>query len=153
MRYDEVLAALMRDEADAGVIIHELRFTYRERGLHLVEDLGERFESATSLPVPLGGVFVRRDVTPALAVNVERWVGESLAIARANPAASRSFVQRHAQELDEGVTSAHIDLYVNEFSTGYGEEGERAITSLLQLAERSGHAPASTTPIFVPERA
>ena len=149
VRYDDVVRALLREEASAGVVIHELRFTYGQRGLSRVEDLGERFEKTTDLPVPLGGVFVRRDVPARLARNVERWVGQSLAAARANPSASRDFVRRHAQELDEGVTAAHIGLYVNEFSAGYGEQGEDAISRLLLLAARAGRAPGSTRPVFV----
>jgi 1,4-dihydroxy-6-naphthoate synthase len=150
VRYDEVLPALLRGDADAGVVIHELRFTYRERGLHLVEDLGERFEKTTGAPVPLGGVFVRRDVPAGVARSVERWVGESLAHARANPSASRDFVRAHAQEQREGVTAAHIGLYVNEFSAGYGREGEDAIGRLMILAEKTGRAPPSSRPVFVP---
>jgi 1,4-dihydroxy-6-naphthoate synthase len=149
VRYDQVLPALLRGDAEAGVVIHELRFTYRERGLHLVEDLGERFEAMTDRPVPLGGVFVRRDVPARLARDVERWVGESLAFARAKPSASRDFVRSHAQELDDGVTSAHIGLYVNEFSAGYGREGEEAISRLLALAKAAGRAPATSLPLFV----
>lgn len=152
VRYDEVLPALLRGDAEAGVVIHELRFTYRERGLSFVEDLGLRFEGTTGRPVPLGGVFVRRDVDPALARDVERWVGESLAHARANPSASREFVRRHAQEQGDGVTAAHIGLYVNEFSAGYGAEGEDAIRRLLLLAEKAGRAPPSKLPPFVPPR-
>jgi 1,4-dihydroxy-6-naphthoate synthase len=149
LRYDRILVALERGEADAGVLIHEQRFTYREHGLHLVEDLGLRFESTTRLPVPLGGVFVRRDVPREVAGQVEQWVGESLAAARADPAASRDFVRAHARELSEGVTEAHIALYVNEFSAGYGKEGERAIARLLLLAEKTGRAPESPLPVFV----
>ena len=149
MRYDEILPALLREEADAGVVIHELRFTYRERGLHLVEDLGERFEGTTGAPIPLGGVFARRDLPPPLASDVERWVGESLAAARRDPSASREFVRRHAQELDEGVTAAHIALYVNDFSADIGDEGADALRRLLLLAERTGRAPHSAEPMFV----
>ena len=149
MRYDEILPALLREEADAGVVIHELRFTYRERGLHLVEDLGERFEGTTGAPIPLGGVFARRDLPPRLASDVERWVGESLAAARRDPSASREFVRRHAQELDEGVTAAHIALYVNDFSADIGDEGADALRRLLLLAERTGRAPHSAEPMFV----
>jgi len=148
-RYDEILAALLRGDADAGVVIHELRFTYERRGLSLVEDLGARFEATTGKPVPLGGVFVRRDVPAKTAKDVERLVGASLEFARKNPAASRDFVREHAQEMDEGVTSAHIGLYVNEFSAGYGEEGEDAIARLLFLAEKTGRAPSSRLPTFV----
>jgi 1,4-dihydroxy-6-naphthoate synthase len=149
MRYDQILPALLRGDAEAGVVIHELRFTYRERGLHLVEDLGERFEGTTGAPVPLGGVFVRRDVPPGVAADVERWVGESLAAARRDPSASREFVRRHAQELDEGVTAAHIGLYVNEFSADIGDEGADAVRRLLILAEKADRAPASAQPLFV----
>ncbi len=149
VRYDEVLPALLRGDADAGVVIHELRFTYERHGLRLVEDLGARFEATTGTPVPLGGVFVRRDVAARTAKDVERWVGESLAYARAHPAASREFVRGHAQETDEAVTAAHIGLYVNEFSAGYGPEGEDAIARLLLLAEKAGRAPASRLPTFV----
>lgn len=149
LRYDLHLPALGRGEADAAVVIHELRFTFRERGLHQVEDLGIRWERTTRLPLPLGGFFVRRDVEPALARNVERWIGESLAFAREHPEASREFVRSHAQELSEGVTSRHIGLYVNEFSAALGPEGEKAVERLLLLAERTGAAAASRKPVFV----
>ena len=149
LRYDEAVHALERGEADAAVIIHELRFTYAERGLHRVEDLGERFEDETGLPVALGGIFVRRDVDPGLALDLERWIAESLAIARRDPALSRDYVRAHAQELEDGVTSAHIGLYVNEFSAGYGLEGEAAIAGLVERAAAAGAAPASNLPLFV----
>lgn len=149
VRYDEIVPALLRDDAPAGVVIHEVRFTYRERGLHLVEDLGARFEGTTGRPLPLGGVFARRDLPASLGPQLERWVGESLALAREDPAASREFVRTHAQEVDEGVTSAHIALYVNEFSARYGPEGEDAIGRLLLLAEKTARAPASRLPVFV----
>jgi 1,4-dihydroxy-6-naphthoate synthase len=151
VRYDRLLDAVLREEADAAVIIHELRFTYRDRGLHRVEDLGERWEAVTNLPCPLGGIFVRRDVEPDLARSVERWIGESVAYARAHPEASRDFVRAHAQELADGVTRAHIDTYVNEFSSGYGVQGEKAIRRLLRLAETSGVAPTSKKGVFVGE--
>ncbi len=86
--YDEAEAALLRDEADAAVIIHELRFTYAAKGLHRVEDLGQRFEDETGPPVALGGIFVRRDIKPALALDIERWIGQSLAHARREPKVS-----------------------------------------------------------------
>lgn len=148
-RYDAILPALLHEEAEAGVVIHELRFTYRERGLHLVEDLGERFEGTTGAPIPLGGVFARRDLAPSLAADVERWVGESLAAARRDPSASREYVRRHAQELDDGVTAAHIALYVNEYSADLGDEGADAVRRLLLLAEKAGRAPACAKPLFV----
>lgn len=152
LRYDLLPDALATGRCDAAVIIHELRFTYRERGFHRVEDLGERWEGMTRVPIPLGGVFVRRDLEASLAVAIERWIGESLAYASANPAASRDFVRRHAQELADGVTEAHIALYVNEFSSGCGAEGEKAIRRLLKAAESAGLAARPKTKgVFVDE--
>ena len=152
VRYDRLLDALLAEQADAAVIIHELRFTYRERGLYAVEDLGARWEEMTRLPCPLGGIFVRRDVDSALALQIERWTGESVKYARAHPEASRDFVREHAQEMDDSVTRQHIDLYVNEFSAGYGKEGEDAIRRLLLLAEKTGAAPRSRKGLFVGEK-
>jgi 1,4-dihydroxy-6-naphthoate synthase len=149
VRYYEAPRALDRGDADAAVIIHELRFTYAERGFHRVEDLGQRFEDETGLPVALGGIFVRRDVDPDLALRLEAWIGASLDVARRDPALSRDYVRAHAQELQDGVTSAHIDLYVNAFSAGYGEEGEAAIRGLVERAVEAGAAPASPVPLFV----
>lgn len=151
-RYDRLADAVVREEADAAVVIHETRFTYRERGLHAVEDLGARWETLMRLPCPLGGMFVRRDLGARLAADVERWIGESLGRARARPEASREFVRRHAQELADGVTAAHIGLYVNEFSEDCGKEGATAIRRLLRLAETTGAAPRSKRGVFVGER-
>ena len=134
-RYDELPQLLADGEADAAVIIHELRFTYAERGFHLVEDLGVRFDTEHGLPVPLGGVFVRRDVDPDLARALEGWVADSLRAARADPSRCAEFVRANAQEIEDDVTAAHIDLYVNEHSLGYGDEGERAIRALVGAGE------------------
>ena len=131
------------------MIIHELRFTYAEHGFHAVEDLGQRYENETGLPVPLGGVFARRDLGVGLGRAVEGWIAESLSYAEADPAACAVYVRDHAQELDDEVTAAHIGLYVNEFSSGYGDEGERAIVRLLDVAVESGVSEASAAPIFV----
>lgn len=148
-RYDRMLDIVLAERADAAVVIHEVRFTYRERGLHAVEDLGARWEKVTRLPCPLGGIFVRRDLGDALSADVERWIGASLAHARTNPQASREFVRRHAQELAEGVTRAHIGLYVNEFTAALGREGESAVRRLLRLAETTGAAPRVKSSLFV----
>jgi 1,4-dihydroxy-6-naphthoate synthase len=150
-RYDRLVDAVLAERVDAGVVIHELRFTYRERGLHAVEDLGERWERLTRLPCPLGGIFVRRDVPAEVAGRVEGWIAASLAHARAHPEASRAFVRRHAQELADGVTRAHIDLYVNEFTAGLGREGEEAVRRLIRLAETTRAAPRSKRKLFVGE--
>ena len=108
----------------------------------------------TGAPIPLGGVFVRRDVPAVLARKIEGWVGASLAYARAHPRASREFVRHHAQEMDEGVTSQHIGLYVNEFTAGLGAEGEDAVRRLLAAsaavgASANGSANGSANALFV----
>jgi 1,4-dihydroxy-6-naphthoate synthase len=148
-RYDGLLRALQQGDADVALIIHELRFTYEQHGLHRIEDLGARFEATTGLPVPLGGIFVRRDVDAELALNLERWIAESLDHARQHPEACRDYVRAHAQEIAQDVTAAHIDLYVNEFSSGYGEEGERAIEELIRRAAAVGVGAEPTKPLFV----
>jgi 1,4-dihydroxy-6-naphthoate synthase len=151
-RYDRLPELVATEQADAAVIIHELRFTYRAHGLHLVEDLGARWEKLTRLPCPLGGFFVRRDLDAALARRIEGWIGDSLAKARSDPDRSADFVRRHAQELDDAVTRAHIDLYVNDATADLGEEGAEAVRRLLFLAERAGAAPRSRRGTFVGDR-
>ncbi|MCE9638405.1 MAG: 1,4-dihydroxy-6-naphthoate synthase [Planctomycetes bacterium] len=148
-RYDRLLDLVLREEADAAVIIHELRFTYAQRGLHAIEDLGSRWETMTKLPCPLGGIFIRRDVEPALAKRIETWIGASLAYARAHPEASREFIRANAQEIETGTTQRHIDLYVNEFSAALGKQGEEAIRRLMLIAEKTGAAPKSRKETFV----
>ena len=137
MRYDEVPRALERGDVDVAVIIHELRFSYAERGFELVEDLGVRWEAETGLPVPLGGIFVRRDHLPR-AGEIENWLRSSFDLARRDPDASRAFVRRHAQEMADAVIDAHVATYVTDETRAYTEEGERAIVELLRRAGASG---------------
>lgn len=148
-RYDELLPALLAGEMDVALVIHELRFTYAEHGLHAIEDLGARFERETGRPVPLGGIFVRRDVPLELARQVEWWIAESLDLARTQPDDTREFVRHHAQELSDEVTDAHIGLYVNDQSSGYGTEGREAIRYLLDLATASHAVPPCDLPVFL----
>lgn len=147
-RYDEVPRALARGEVDAGVVIHELRFEYERLGFHLVEDLGERWERETGLPVPLGGIFVRRDLTDPAPRTIERWVRKSLEVARRDPTRSATYVRAHSQSMDPVTLSRHIETFVNEHSLDYGEEGERAITTLIERAVAAGAAPAGAWPLF-----
>ena len=137
LRYDRVLDAVAAGEADAGLIIHESRFAYAERGLVRVADLGEWWEARTGLPTPLAGIYARGDLDPETVAAAERAIRASVEHAFAHPEASRDYVRAHAQELSDEVCAAHIELYVNEFSIDLGEEGMRAIEGL------AGHA-AST---------
>lgn len=134
LRYDRILEAVVAGEADAGLIIHESRFTYREHGLVAVADLGEWWEGETRLPVPLAGIFARADLDPALAAEAESSLRASVEYAFAHPEASRDYVRSLAHELSDEVCAAHIALYVNEHSVDIGDEGLAAIDRLLGRA-------------------
>ena len=132
MRYDKILGAVEHGDVNAGLIIHESRFTYTDHGLTKAADLGEWWEGETGLPVPLAGICARSDVDADLAAGVEAAIRASVAYAFAHPDASRAYVRAHAQEMSDSVCDAHIRLYVNEFSLDVGEEGLRAIGRLVQ---------------------
>ena len=137
LRYDRILSAVVAGEANAGLIIHESRFTYGEQGLVAVADLGEWWEGETGMPVPLAGIFARSDLEPELIVEAEAAIRASVEYAFANPEASRDYV-RSSHELADEVCASHIALYVNEYSVDIGDEGFAAIDRLL------GRAAAAT---------
>ena len=149
MRFDRIVDAVARGEVDAGLIIHESRFTYRASGLGEVSDLGAWWESETGRPIPLGAILVRRDVPLAQAQSIDRTIRESLAYARANETAVAPYVREHAFEMDEDVMRAHIGLYVNEYSIDVGDDGRAAIDQLFELAAARGLVPGGTLPEFV----
>ena len=131
--FSEIEAAVARGEVDAGVIIHESRFTYQQRGLVKLMDLGEHWEQQTGAPIPLGGIVVRRALGPAVAARLDALVRESLARSRARWPALSGYVRGHAQALDEAVMRQHVELYVNDFSVALGEAGRRAVQVLLDV--------------------
>jgi 1,4-dihydroxy-6-naphthoate synthase len=131
VRYDEILQVVAGGDVDAGLIIHESRFTYRDHGLERVVDLGELWEARTGLPVPLAAICAANDLDESLRRAVERALRESVEYAFANPSASREYVRAHAQELSDDVCRQHIELYVNEFSIDLGAEGLAAIDALI----------------------
>jgi 5,8-dihydroxy-2-naphthoate synthase len=131
MRYDEILEAVESGAVDAGLIIHESRFTYAEHGLVKVVDLGEWWEAETGLPVPLAGIYAREGVPTD---EVEHSIRASVEYAFAHPEASREYVREHSHELSEDVCRAHIELYVNEFSVDLGEPGLAAIERLASAS-------------------
>jgi len=149
MPFDKIMGATARGEVDAGVIIHESRFTYPEYGLEKVIDLGEWWEQSTGHPIPLGGILARRSLGAQQIGRIDRALKQSIEYAYAHPDEVRSYIQQHAQEMDEKVMQAHIDLYVNQFSLNYGEEGEAAIFDLIERAEQAGIAPKAEAPLFV----
>ena len=138
MVYSEIMPAVAAGEVDAGLIIHESRFTYPEHGLVKVADLGEWWEGTTGLPIPLGGIVARRTLGEPMISLIESAIRASVEYAFAHPDASRTYVRAHAQELSDEVTRQHIDLYVNDYSVDLGEHGEKAVRELFRRAEAAG---------------
>ncbi|MEC0228094.1 1,4-dihydroxy-6-naphthoate synthase [Paenibacillus alba] len=138
MPFHEIMPAVRDGRIDAGLVIHEARFTYPSYGLALLTDLGSWWETDTNLPIPLGAIIARRSMDlEALA----GWARASVEYAWAHPEASRDYVMQHAQEMDPQVAQAHIDLYVNEFTADLGESGYGAVLTLLQRAAEAGLVP------------
>lgn len=131
MRYDRILRAVAGGEVDAGLIIHESRFTYADHGLVKVIDLGSWWEGETGLPVPLAGICARHDLDETTRAAAERAIRDSVQYAFDHPDASREYVRAHAQEMSPEVCAQHIALYVNRHSLDVGDEGLRAIARLV----------------------
>jgi 1,4-dihydroxy-6-naphthoate synthase len=141
--------AVLRGEVDAGVIIHEGRFTYAAKGLARVQDLGEFWERTTGAPIPLGGIVARRTLPLAVRRELDRLVRASVEHALARRPAVSAWVRAHAQELDEAVMRQHVDLYVNDFSLGLGDAGRRAVETLLAVWRRlHPEAPAAGAELY-----
>lgn len=140
VRYEQILPALQKGQADFGVIIHEERFTFERAGLFAVQDLGKWWEDTTGLPIPLGCIAVRKDMlaTGLSAEKIETAIRDSLAHAYAHPESGKDFIQTHAQALEDEVIQAHIQLYVNDFSRDAGPDGQRAIAELFRRAALAG---------------
>lgn len=134
LRYDHILRAVADGEVDAGLIIHESRFTYADHGLVKVIDLGDWWEQDTGLPVPLAGICVRSTMDAVLAREIEQAIRASVQFAFAHPQASAEYVRQHAQEMSAAVCAQHINLYVNAFSLDIGERGTQAIARLVGRA-------------------
>lgn len=132
--FSEIMPAILHDEAEMGIIIHEGRFTYREHGLRKIIDMGEWWENTYNMPLPLGVIAVRRDIGARLARAMEKAIAQSLEYARNHPAASRAFVAMNAREMSEEVINAHINTFVTDYSHNLREEGREAIRKLLLSA-------------------
>ena len=145
--FDRIVAAVASGSVDAGLIIHESRFTFAEHGLVAVEDLGAWWEELTGLPIPLGGILARRTLGREVIEEVERAINASVRYAFAHPEEARSYIRTHAQELDDAVIDQHIALYVNHFSLDLGEEGLAAVHELLYRAAAAGIIPPSSLPL------
>lgn len=147
--FSEIENKVLSGEFDAGVIIHENRFTYAQKGLKKIMDLGEYWEQTYKVPIPLGGIAIKRNFDIVLQKSVERIIKRSIEFAFNNPESSKEFVAQHSQEMSEEVCRQHINLYVNKYSLALGKEGEFAVNTLYRIAQEHEIIPVLYNPIFV----
>jgi 1,4-dihydroxy-6-naphthoate synthase len=147
MRFDKIVEAVASGTVDAGLIIHESRFTYKDEGLVSIADLGEWWEKETGMPVPLGAIMVRNDLVERTA-EINDAIRRSLKYAREHDADIIKYVFEHAQEMDETVMRKHIDTYVNEFSDDIGDEGIAAVKELFRRAREQSIIPKQVEAVF-----
>jgi 1,4-dihydroxy-6-naphthoate synthase len=147
--FSEIETAVLEGSVDAGLIIHENRFTYEQKGLKKIIDLGEFWETSTGMPIPLGGIVARRSLSDEILHKINRVMARSVQFAFDNPAASRDFVCANAQEMDESVMNSHIQLYVNEYTKNLGGAGRAAIGKLFDVARARGIVPFYKEDIFL----
>ena len=141
--FSEIEELVLNNKMDAGLIIHENRFTYESRGLEKVIDLGEFWETKYALPIPLGGIVLKRDLNRDIQQKVNRVLKRSIEFALSNPEVSNSYVKLNAQELEQKVINSHIDLYVNDFTISLGSEGRNAVEKIFE------NTSSEKTTIFV----
>ncbi|MEU7316707.1 1,4-dihydroxy-6-naphthoate synthase [Streptomyces sp. NPDC007083] len=139
--FHEIMPAVRDGEVDAGLVIHEARFTYQDYGLHSLADLGEYWEATTGLPIPLGAIIAKRSLGAPTLRALAATISASVRAAWQDPAASRPYVLEHAQEMDPAVAEQHIGLYVNEFTAELGPDGYAAVRGLLERAAAEGLVP------------
>ncbi|MBC7271821.1 MAG: 1,4-dihydroxy-6-naphthoate synthase [Streptomyces sp.] len=142
MPFHEIMPAVRDGKVDAGLVIHEARFTYQNYGLHKLADMGEHWETTTGLPIPLGAIIARRALGQATLTHLAASIRASVRAAWDDPEASRPYVMEHAQEMDPAVADQHIGLYVNEFTADLGPDGYAAVRGLLTRAAAEGLLPA-----------
>ena len=147
--FSDIEGAVLDGRVDAGLIIHENRFTYAAKGLKRIVDLGEFWERETGAPIPLGGIVIRRSLPDAIKQTVSRLVRRSIEYAFAHRDASLPYVREHAQEMSAEVMYQHIDLYVNDYSIDLGPDGRRAVELLFKKARTLGVVPTIEQPLFL----
>lgn len=148
MTFDKIMPAVVSGEYEFGIIIHEGRFTYQAYDLECLVDLGQWWEAETSLPIPLGGIVMRRNIPKETICNVESGIRKSIEFAHLKPSLTDEYVKSNAQELSAEVVRQHINLYVNEFSLNIGKEGELAIETLFAKAREKKLLPNSNKSLF-----
>jgi 1,4-dihydroxy-6-naphthoate synthase len=149
MVFSDIENVLLSNEVDLGLIIHENRFTYKEKGLEKILDLGSYWEQLTNCAIPLGGIVINRNLPSEIQLKVDRLIKNSVEYAFANPKSSLDFIREHAQEMDEKVMYKHIELYVNKYTINLGEAGKKAIDTLFLMGKNKQLIPAPTKNLFV----
>ena len=143
MIFSAIEDAVLSGQVDCGVIIHENRFTYQQKGLVKLADLGSFWEASTGAPIPLGGILAKKDLAPGIAPKVNELIRKSLEYAFQHYPSLPDYVRQHSQEMDEQVMRQHIDLYVNNYSLGLGDDGVKAVKTLLKTYSEINRTPSS----------
>jgi len=149
MVFSAIQDALLNETIDLGLIIHENRFTYQDKGLHKIVDLGSYWEQLTGCAIPLGGIVINRNLDYEIQLKVNRLIRKSVEFAFENPKSGIDFISGHAQEMEEAVMYKHIELYVNKYSINLGTEGRKAIDILFEMAQEKEIIPALTKDLYV----
>jgi len=149
MLFSDIEDAVVNGDVDAGLIIHENRFTYQDKGLEKIIDLGEYWEETTGHLIPLGGIIIKRELSKEIIDKVNRILRKSIEYAFENPESPLEYMQCNAQEMNKEVMMQHVELYVNKYSIDLGEEGKGAITQMFNLAQEKGIIPKLTNELFV----
>ena len=147
--FSDIMPRLKEGSADFGVCIHEGRFTWRDQGLFLVEDLGQRWETATDCPLPLGGILASRALPAETLSAVQQVISDSITYGLANRQETAETMRRYAQEFDDDVLFQHVDLYVNDWTRDLGEVGRSSLAALSQRAQQAGLLPPDAPPLEV----
>jgi len=149
MIFSRIEESVLKGEVDFGVIIHENRFTYQDKGLHKVIDLGDYWEKETGLPIPLGGIVMKRTIENSLTKKVDRLIRKSIEYAFQHYPLITDYVKQHSQEMSEAVMRQHIDLYVNNYSLELGTKGKEAVNKLLEVYLSTNPETKLIDPIFI----
>jgi 1,4-dihydroxy-6-naphthoate synthase len=148
MPFNEIIAAVKNGDVDAGLIIHESRFTYQKEGLRKVIDLGEWWEQETGSLIPLGAILAKRELGGKTVESIDRLIRKSIDFAFSNRTEPLAYIKRHSQEMEDEIVTQHINLYVNNYSLDIGDEGIRSVEELFRMAEERGIMPRSQKPLF-----
>jgi len=149
MLFSDIENAVLESKVDAGLIIHENRFTYQEKGLKKIIDLGEYWEKTTGKLIPLGGIIIKRELPNSIIQKVNRILKKSIEFAFDNPNSPLDYMQKNAQEMNKDVMMKHVYLYVNKYTINLGLEGKNAITQMFDLAQKKQIIPKISQNIFM----